>query len=48
MLSSVVVCGTHALANAVRSALRPARFMDVLRGGPTVSLHVESSVRSSN
>lgn len=39
---SVNVCGTHALANAVKSALRPPRFVDVLRGGPTVTLHIES------
>ncbi|GLB45169.1 putative ferric reductase NAD binding domain [Lyophyllum shimeji] len=39
---SVNVCGTHALANAVKSALRRPRFFDVLRGGPTVTLHVES------
>ncbi|KAF9455527.1 hypothetical protein BDZ94DRAFT_700132 [Collybia nuda] len=39
---SVNVCGTHALARAVRSSLRCPRFMDVLRGGPTVTLHVEA------
>ncbi|KAG5642176.1 hypothetical protein DXG03_003439 [Asterophora parasitica] len=36
------VCGTPSLANSVRSALRSPRFLDVLRGGPTVTLHVES------
>ncbi|KAF5375667.1 hypothetical protein D9615_009357 [Tricholomella constricta] len=36
------VCGTHALAHAVQSALKPPRFLDVLRGGPAVILHIES------
>ncbi|KAF8068614.1 ferric reductase NAD binding domain-containing protein [Lyophyllum atratum] len=35
---SVNVCGTHALTNAVRNALRRPR---VLRGGSTITLHVE-------
>ncbi|RDB30109.1 Ferric/cupric reductase transmembrane component 1 [Hypsizygus marmoreus] len=39
---SVNVCGTHALADATRSALRAPRFLDVLKGGPTVTLHVEA------
>ncbi|KAG6826265.1 hypothetical protein H0H92_000516 [Tricholoma furcatifolium] len=36
------VCGSSPLTHAVRSALRSPRFFDVLRGGPTVVLHVES------
>ncbi|KAL0959531.1 hypothetical protein HGRIS_011244 [Hohenbuehelia grisea] len=39
---AVNVCGTHALASAVRSALRAPRFMDVLKGGPSITLHVEA------
>ncbi|RDB30770.1 putative ferric reductase transmembrane component [Hypsizygus marmoreus] len=39
---SVNVCGTDALVNAARSALQPLRFVDVLKGGPTVTLHVEA------
>ncbi|KAJ7239619.1 ferric reductase NAD binding domain-containing protein [Mycena haematopus] len=41
---SVNVCGTSELAQSVRRALSGgigARFMDVLRGGPSVLLHVE-------
>ncbi|KAJ6525947.1 hypothetical protein B0H19DRAFT_970901 [Mycena capillaripes] len=40
---SVSVCGTTELAQSVRNALRDGRerFMDVLRGGPSVVLHVE-------
>ncbi|KAJ7168821.1 ferric reductase NAD binding domain-containing protein [Mycena filopes] len=40
----VCVCGTAELADGVRKALRAgmwARFLDVLRGGPSVVLHVE-------
>jgi len=39
---SVNVCGTHSLANTARAAVRSPRPMDILRGGPTVSFHVES------
>ncbi|KAJ8516400.1 hypothetical protein ONZ45_g6280 [Pleurotus djamor] len=39
---SVNVCGTHALAGVVRSALGKPRFMDILKGGPSVTLHVEA------
>ncbi|KAF8961720.1 ferric reductase NAD binding domain-containing protein, partial [Flammula alnicola] len=39
---SVNVCGTHSLAEAVRKATRNPRPMDILRGGPTVTLHVEA------
>ncbi|KAJ7577070.1 hypothetical protein C8J56DRAFT_972236, partial [Mycena floridula] len=39
---SVNVCGTLALAAAVRSSLKTNRFMDILKGGPTVALHVEA------
>ncbi|KXN81188.1 Ferric/cupric reductase transmembrane component 1 [Leucoagaricus sp. SymC.cos] len=39
---SVTVCGTHALASAVRKAVRYPRMSDILKGGPTVSLHVEA------
>ncbi|KAG9221838.1 hypothetical protein CCMSSC00406_0005663 [Pleurotus cornucopiae] len=39
---SVNVCGTHTLANVVRGALRKPRFMDILKGGPTVTLHIEA------
>ncbi|KAF9478931.1 hypothetical protein BDN70DRAFT_879320 [Pholiota conissans] len=38
---SVNVCGTHSLAESTRQALRTPRITDILRGGPTVSLHVE-------
>ncbi|KAF8160384.1 ferric reductase NAD binding domain-containing protein [Mycena galopus ATCC 62051] len=40
---SINVCGTTELAQSVRYALRGGitRFMDVLRGGPSVLLHVE-------
>ncbi|KAF7337153.1 Ferric/cupric reductase transmembrane component 1 [Mycena venus] len=40
---SVNVCGTTELAQSVRDALRAGitRFVDVLRGGPSVVLHVE-------
>ncbi|KAJ6533461.1 ferric reductase NAD binding domain-containing protein [Mycena sp. CBHHK59/15] len=39
---SVNVCGTTELAASVRRALRGVgRFVDVLRGGPSVVLHVE-------
>ncbi|CAA7270026.1 unnamed protein product [Cyclocybe aegerita] len=39
---SVNVCGTYALTDSVREAIRVPRLMDILRGGPTVTLHVES------
>ncbi|KAF8998384.1 ferric reductase NAD binding domain-containing protein [Cyathus striatus] len=39
---SVNVCGTRTLAEAVREQLRSTRFSDILRGGPTISLHVEA------
>ncbi|KAF9033922.1 hypothetical protein BDZ89DRAFT_1158104 [Hymenopellis radicata] len=39
---SVNVCGTLALANAVRGSLRSPRFGDIVRGGPSVLLHVEA------
>ncbi|KAJ7111813.1 ferric reductase NAD binding domain-containing protein [Mycena epipterygia] len=40
---SINVCGTTELAQSVRHSLRGglARFMDVMRGGPSVLLHVE-------
>ncbi|KAJ7675188.1 ferric reductase NAD binding domain-containing protein [Mycena rosella] len=40
---SINVCGTTELAQSVRNALRNgiSRFGDILRGGPSVSLHVE-------
>lgn len=38
----VLVCGTHDLAESVRVALRTPRPMDILRGGPSVTLHVEA------
>ncbi|TFK37957.1 ferric reductase NAD binding domain-containing protein [Crucibulum laeve] len=41
-VSVLQVCGNRVLANAVRGALRVPRPLDVLRGGPTVSLHVEA------
>jgi hypothetical protein len=37
-----LVCGSHALANVIRKSVRYPRMMDILRGGPTVSLHVEA------
>jgi len=36
------VCGTASLASSVRSALRDPRPMDILKGGPAVTLHVEA------
>ncbi|KAF9028646.1 hypothetical protein BDZ89DRAFT_750566 [Hymenopellis radicata] len=39
---TVNVCGTLALANAVRGSLRSPRFGDIVRGGPSVLLHVEA------
>ncbi|KAK6992121.1 hypothetical protein R3P38DRAFT_223479 [Favolaschia claudopus] len=41
---SVNVCGTPELGQSVRLALRGGfgRFTDVLRGGPSVQLHVEA------
>lgn len=39
---SITVCGTHALADAIRHSIRSPRFGDILRGGPTISLHVEA------
>ncbi|KAF8875281.1 ferric reductase NAD binding domain-containing protein [Mucidula mucida] len=39
---SVNVCGTVALANAVRGSLRSPRFGDIVRGGPSILLHVEA------
>lgn len=43
LIRSFVVCGTTELAQSVRHSLRNGleRFMDVLRGGPSVLLHVE-------
>ncbi|KJA21459.1 hypothetical protein HYPSUDRAFT_67797 [Hypholoma sublateritium FD-334 SS-4] len=39
---SVNVCGTHALAESVRRALRTPRASAILHGAPTVALHVEA------
>ncbi|KAF8155465.1 ferric reductase NAD binding domain-containing protein [Crassisporium funariophilum] len=39
---SVNVCGTQALVQATREAIRSPRPIDILRGGPTVTLHVEA------
>ncbi|KAF8968945.1 ferric reductase NAD binding domain-containing protein [Flammula alnicola] len=39
---SVNVCGTQSLAEAVKQATRIPRPLDILRGGPTVTLHVEA------
>ena len=36
-----LVCGTRGLEKAVRRAIRKPRIGDILRGGPTVSLHIE-------
>jgi len=36
-----LVCGTRGLEKAVRKAIRKPRIGDILRGGPTVSLHIE-------
>ncbi|KAF8903885.1 ferric reductase NAD binding domain-containing protein [Gymnopilus junonius] len=38
---SINVCGSQSLAEAVRRSVRVPRPMDVLRGGPTISLHIE-------
>lgn len=39
---AVNVCGTGGLAKSVKGALRNPRFMDILRGGPSVTLHLEA------
>ncbi|EKM76674.1 hypothetical protein AGABI1DRAFT_78091 [Agaricus bisporus var. burnettii JB137-S8] len=39
---SVNVCGSEKLNSAVRESIRTPRMVDILRGGPTISLHVES------
>lgn len=41
-LTQASVCGANAMANAVRSAARAPRPLDILKGGPDVSLHIES------
>ena len=35
-------CGPHGLGDTVRKAVRTPRLMDILRGGPTVTLHIEN------
>ena len=35
-------CGPHKMARSVRKAIRAPRPVDILRGGPTVTLHIES------
>jgi ferric-chelate reductase len=42
----LLVCGTNSLVNDTRAAIRSPRPMDILRGGPTISFHVENFVRS--
>jgi hypothetical protein len=37
-----LVCGTQSRVNDTRIAIRSPRPMDVLRGGPTISFHVEN------
>ncbi|KAK0192433.1 ferric reductase NAD binding domain-containing protein [Armillaria mellea] len=39
---SINVCGTTALAETVRCALRTPRCIDIMKGGPSVVLHVEA------
>ncbi|KAF4618192.1 hypothetical protein D9613_011676 [Agrocybe pediades] len=39
---SINVCGTDRLANSVREAIRAPRFGDVVRGEPSIDLHVEA------
>lgn len=39
---SINVCGTIALAEAVRSTLRKPRCMDIMKGEPSVVLYVEA------
>ncbi|KAF9444633.1 hypothetical protein P691DRAFT_807110 [Macrolepiota fuliginosa MF-IS2] len=39
---SVNVCGIHGLTGAVRKAMQYPRMLDILKGGPTISLHVEA------
>ncbi|KAF4618189.1 hypothetical protein D9613_011675 [Agrocybe pediades] len=39
---SINVCGTDKLASSVREATRAPRLGDVLRGGPSIDLHVEA------
>ena len=40
----LLVCGAHSLVNDTREAIRSPRPMDILRGGPTISFHVENFV----
>ncbi|KAH9475881.1 putative ferric reductase transmembrane component [Psilocybe cubensis] len=39
---SINVCGTDTLSDTVRKAIRNPRPADILRGGPSVTLHVEA------
>ncbi|KAF7763902.1 hypothetical protein Agabi119p4_8439 [Agaricus bisporus var. burnettii] len=39
---SVNVCGSEKMNRMVRESIRTPRMADILRGGPTISLHVES------
>ncbi|KAK0473729.1 hypothetical protein IW261DRAFT_674727 [Armillaria novae-zelandiae] len=39
---SINVCGTMTLAETVRCALRTPRYIDIMKGGPSVVLHVEA------
>ena len=38
----VTVCGGPEMNSAVKAALSPVRFWDILKGAPSVSLHVET------
>ena len=49
-LCSVTVCGGPGINSAVKEALSPVRFLEILKGAPNVSLHVETfgdAVRSA-
>lgn len=38
----LIVCGSEKMNRMVRESIRTPRMADILRGGPTISLHVES------
>jgi hypothetical protein len=42
LIISSSACGPHGMANSVRKAIRSHRPVDILQGGRTVTLHIES------
>jgi ferric-chelate reductase len=41
-MTELPVCGPETMTNGVRTALSDPRPLDILKGGPNVSLHIES------